>query len=280
MSKNVTLQYPATDFTQKELATINGKSNQQVWTTMQNNLADGTFIRVPARPTVAGKKGKPAQQYRFVPNPADRVPLITAAVPSIQKKIAEAAAAALAAAAAAAPVVVATVAPAADATAAPAPTADATPAPVENVVATPVADATPAPVIEAIVPVVAIEPATPAVETPAPVIEAVVEVAPVEAAVAPEPEAATVEVLRVEPTPEPIKTVADETITTDTPCPSCGHNLSAVAVGDGYTVWCSQGNEVCPIPDISQHSDTVAHATAELVEKWNRLLGKREVVAA
>ena len=253
----------------------------------------------------SGKKGKPAQTYRFVADPALRVPSIASAVPSIQKKIAEAEAAKLALANA--PVVQPVAAPATD-------PAAATPAPVAaDTAVTPAtpAVATEAPVIEAAAPVAEVAVATAAVETapivateptpapaaaePTPIVEAapvieapveaapaivepVAEMAPVEPATAPEPEATTVEVLRVEPQPEATKTVLDETIATETPCPSCGHNLSAIADATGFTVWCSQGNEVCPIPDISLHGDTVKATAAALVDKWNRLLGKQDAI--
>ena len=255
MNNTIELKFPANDFTHKEFSTLNGKSNSQVWVQLQHNIANGTFLRVGFRPQTTGKKGKPAQLYRFIADPAQRVLATDKAVPSIQRKIAAAEAAAAAIANGTAPVVTPAVVPAAapaiptapvieaagSASPAPAaPTIEATPAPAVEAPA-PVAEATPAPVIEAV--------AAPAVEAPAPTPEAVTEVAPVEPATAPV-EPITVEVLRIEAAPEATPaptTVLDEVTNTDTACPSCGKSLMSLVDATGVMVWCGQDQDTCPM---------------------------------
>ena len=286
----VELKSPAGDFTHKEFSTLNGKSNSQVWVQLQHNIADGTFLRVGFRPQTTGKKGKPAQLYRFVADPAQRVLATDKAVPSIQRKIAAAEAAAAAIAnGTAVPTVTPAVAPAAapviptaplieaagSASPAPAaPTIEATPAPAVEAPA-PVAEATPATVIEAV--------AAPAVEDPAPTPEAVTEVAPVEPATAPV-EPITVEVLRIEAAPEATPaptTVLDEVTNTDTACPSCGKSLMSLVDATGVMVWCGQDKDTCPIPDISMHGKSEKEAIENLLAKWVPLIaGKSAMVAA
>ena len=76
-----TLKYPTGDFTHTELAQLNGKTNQQVWTRYQAAIKDGTIISAGTRASAG--KGKPSKLWRVNPNPpTPSTTPVVAAVPA------------------------------------------------------------------------------------------------------------------------------------------------------------------------------------------------------
>ena len=79
------LRFPTGTFTQKDLSSFNGTTNQRIWGQMFELIADGTIKFAGYEKRAA--KGKPAQVYVYVPNPADRVKCQERIVPSLQSKL-------------------------------------------------------------------------------------------------------------------------------------------------------------------------------------------------
>ncbi len=80
-----TLKIPAGSFTHTDLARLNGKTNQQVWTRYQAMVKSGVIIRDGERKP-AGGKGKPSLLWKINPNPPANVtaPTATPAAPVTQ----------------------------------------------------------------------------------------------------------------------------------------------------------------------------------------------------
>ena len=76
------LQFPTGQFTHTELAKLNGKTNQQVWTRYQKAIKDGQIIRDGERKT-PGAKGKPSLLWKVNPNyvPPAPAPVVAPATP-------------------------------------------------------------------------------------------------------------------------------------------------------------------------------------------------------
>jgi hypothetical protein len=62
MTQN-TLKFPNGDFTHTELATFNGKTNQQVWVAYQKAIKDGLIVSAGTRASAG--KGKPSKLWRL-----------------------------------------------------------------------------------------------------------------------------------------------------------------------------------------------------------------------
>ena len=75
-----TLKFPSGDFTHSELATFNGKTNQQVWTRYQVAIKDGTIVSAGTRPSTC--KGKPSKLWRLS-TPSQSVPAVATPTPAV-----------------------------------------------------------------------------------------------------------------------------------------------------------------------------------------------------
>ena len=73
-----TLKYPTGDFTHTELAQLNGKTNQQVWTRYQLAIKNGQILKAGERKTAG--KGKPSLLWKLNPNYVAPVVPVTPAV--------------------------------------------------------------------------------------------------------------------------------------------------------------------------------------------------------
>jgi hypothetical protein len=69
-----TLKFPSGDFTHSELATLNGKTNQQVWTRYQAAIKDGVIVSAGERASAG--RGKPSKLWRVASG--QPVPIVTA----------------------------------------------------------------------------------------------------------------------------------------------------------------------------------------------------------
>ncbi len=76
-----TLKFPSGEFTHSELATANGKTNQQVWTAYQKAIKDGIIVSAGERPNSSGK-GKPSRIWKV----ADGVPVPIVTIPAVQSE--------------------------------------------------------------------------------------------------------------------------------------------------------------------------------------------------
>ena len=278
-----TLKFPSGEFTHTELAKLNGKTNQQVWTRYQLAIKNGQILKAGERKTAG--KGKPSLLWKLNPNyVAPVVPVTPAVTPAT----------APAATAPATPVAPAATVPtepvvqtAGDSVVLPteaeieAAVGPATPA---AEVLPPVAPAAPAdttPAVETVI-ATAVEAAAPAADTTmtealaaqpivaAAIVEAILPPAPAaEAPVAAEPVTATVEVARVEN-----QTVIPEGVTQlDELCPVCQNKLFSVPDATGIMVWCAQPATVCKANENPAfHADTAAKAAAGLIERWTKLM--------
>ena len=83
--KATEMKIPTGNFTQKELSSLNGKSNSQIWNQMFELIADGTIV--PAGFEKRSLKGKPARVYRYVADPSSRVKGPQYIVPSLQSRL-------------------------------------------------------------------------------------------------------------------------------------------------------------------------------------------------
>jgi hypothetical protein len=226
-----TLKFPSGEFTHTELAKLNGKTNQQVWTRYQAAIKDGTIVSAGTRPSAG--KGKPSKLWKLNPNPTQPVP-------------------------------VAAVAPAPAATA-PAPVTS--PAPVVPTEAVVVPAAQPTPVVEA---PKAPEPivAEPVIAEPAKLPEATPAAAPIEQA--PETVTVEVVRVEPAPEVKPANNdiIKDSRILAEK-CPMCGNPLRAIDDATGVMVWCPQGPDVCgPNEAPFGHAKTEREAYEKLVERW------------
>jgi hypothetical protein len=77
---NETLKFPTGEFTHTELAQLNGKTNQQVWTRYQAAIKDGTIVSAGTRPSAG--KGKPSKLWKLNPNPTQPVPVAVVTTPA------------------------------------------------------------------------------------------------------------------------------------------------------------------------------------------------------
>jgi hypothetical protein len=75
-----TLKFPTGDFTHTELAQLNGKTNQQVWTRYQAAIKDGTIVSAGTRPSAG--KGKPSKLWRLATGQPVPVAAVTAPTPA------------------------------------------------------------------------------------------------------------------------------------------------------------------------------------------------------
>ena len=227
------LTFPTGDFTHTELAQLNGKTNQQVWTRYQAAIKDGTIVSAGTRPSAG--KGKPSKLWRLATGQPVPVAAVTSPTP------------------AAAP-------------------AETKPAPVIPTEAVVVPAAQPAPVVEApkqpepvVAEPVATEPAklpdvAPAA-APAPEAVTTVEVVRIEPAAEVKP------VVAMAQTSDP-----SQWRTLKEVCPICKHPLSAIDDATGVMVWCSQGSEVCPSSESPfGHGKNEKEAFEVLSDKWSRL---------
>ena len=228
-----TLKYPTGEFTHTELAQLNGKTNQQVWTRYQQAIKDGVIVSAGTR-TTAGK-GKPSKLWKLNPNYVAPTVATTPAAPVTTP----------------APVVVPTepvVVPAV------APTPEVTVSVATVSVAT-VPEPTPAPLPEA----------TPAT---APVVEApvIVEVLKIEPPVETTP---TVPEVKSDSTVQ--KSDQSQWRTLKEVCPICKHPLSAIDDATGVMVWCGQPPEVCVSAENPYgHGNNDRTAYEKLCEKFDR----------
>lgn len=237
-----TLKIPAGDFTHTDLARLNGKTNQQVWTRYQAMVKSGLIIRNGERKP-AGGKGKPSLLWIVNPNPPANVtvPTIGISAPAADGNVILPTEAQIDAAAPAEPVVEAAV------PAAPEPPKDEPP--------TGFAAATNAGEQTVTVEVARVE-ATP---TPAelPVIE------PVAGIVGP-----------VTPTIPAEAPIAEE-------CPACQHALVARSDATGVMVGCNQPFAICPTSErVEAHGNTIKGAIETLHSKWDKLVAAMKPVVA
>jgi hypothetical protein len=80
MNDNVKLKWPDGEFSHKDFAQINGKSNQQVWSVWSNSRKTGELISAGERRTKG--KGKPTLLFKVNPNYVAPVePVVPVAVP-------------------------------------------------------------------------------------------------------------------------------------------------------------------------------------------------------
>jgi hypothetical protein len=250
-----TLKIPAGSFTHTDLARLNGKTNQQVWTRYQAMVKSGLIIRDGERKP-AGGKGKPSLLWKVNPNPPANVtvPTIAPSAPVTQ---------------AADPNVVLPTEAQMEAAADAAPVVEAAAAPTEPVVET----AAPAPEPPKDEPPTATPAATNAGEQ-----TVTVEIARVEATPTPaEP-----------PVIEPVAGIVEPvtpTIPAETPiaeaCPACQHNLVARSDATGIMVGCNQPAEVCHTAErVEGHGATLKGAIATLHDKWDKLVGNMKPAVA
>jgi hypothetical protein len=75
-----TLKYPSGEFTHTELAQLNGKTNQQVWTRYQQAIKDGTIVSAGTRPSAG--KGKPSKLWKLATGQPVPVAAVTAPTPA------------------------------------------------------------------------------------------------------------------------------------------------------------------------------------------------------
>lgn len=61
---DITLKFPSGEFTHTELATFNGKTNQQVWIQYQAAIQQGIIISAGVRPP-SGGRGKPSKVWKL-----------------------------------------------------------------------------------------------------------------------------------------------------------------------------------------------------------------------
>jgi len=268
------LVFPTGSFTHTDLAKLNNRTNQQVWTRYQEAVKFGKIIRDGERKP-AGGKGKPSLLWKLNPNyvaPAPGVvvaPATPATAPIVQPAVDD-------------NIVMPTEAQI-EAAQAPLPTAPPAKPTVEPAVVTP-------PAVEP-TPVVAVE--TPAAPTPEEKKDDVPPADPPQGGtpVVAEEATVTVEVARVEDTPampplpdiqpvEGIATPAPETVLNDT-CPACNCCLTAHNDATGVMVGCYQPKAVCPTTEpIEGHSTSIKAAVAILHEKWDKLVAAMKPVAA
>ena len=251
--KNNTLAFPSGSFTHTDLARANGKTNQQVWQRYQIAVKSGFIIRDGERKP-AGGKGKPSLLWKLNPN------YVASAVPTT---------------------------PVVDVTHA-APVAAADPNLVLPTEAQMEAAADAVPVVEA-----AVVPAEPVIETA--VTPAAPEPPKDEPPTAPpaatnaDEQVVTVEVARVEATPEvanlpevePVAGIAGPVVTPDIPaetpieepCPACQHKLVTRNDATGVLVGCNQPAEICHTAErVEAHGNTIKSAIATLHDKWDKLV--------
>ena len=283
------LTFPTGSFTHTDLAKLNNRTNQQVWTRYQAAVKSGQLIRDGERKP-AGGKGKPSLLWKLNPNyvaPAPGTvvaPATPATAPAVDDNIVMPTEAQIEAAQA--PTVSPTAPPAEPVVEPAVVTEPAVPAVVEPPVATAPADPTP----------VATEtPAEPtsAAPTPEEKKDAVPPTDPPQGGtpVVAEVAIVTVEVARVEDTPAPaplpdiqpvegIATPAPETVLNDT-CPACNCCLTAHNDATGVMVGCYQPKAVCPTTEpVEGHSTTIKGAVAILHDKWDKLVAAMKPVAA
>jgi len=266
MSDTFKLQFPTGDFTHTELAKLNGKTNQQVWTRYQQAIKDGVIISAGERKS-SGGKGKPSRLWKVNPNPpapkadapvvasaTDSTPAPVPATPPVDNPVQTE------------PVVVPAVAP-------------ATP----PVVETPVNAPTEASVVESVesvsapteesvsAPTTTELPSAPEAVAPQPQVEASVN-APTEDAPITVPVVEVNVALAVsDPTsPAAVNTAQKENaVQVDHACPVCNSKLWSVKDATGFMVWCGADASVClPHENPSGHGKNVKDAYEVLTQKF------------
>jgi hypothetical protein len=239
-----TLKIPAGSFTHTDLARLNGKTNQQVWTRYQAMVKSGLIIRDGERKP-AGGKGKPSLLWKVNPNPPANVtvPTIAPSAPVTQPADGN--------------VVLPTEAQieAAQAPLEPTVEAAAPAAPEPPKDEPPTAGGTPEGVDTAEVGTAAVT----------------VEVARVE--VTPTPANLPV----IEPVAGIAEPVVTPTIPAETPieetCPACQHNLVARTDATGVMVSCNQPIAICPTSErVEGHGTSIKAAIATVHDKWDKLV--------
>lgn len=279
MIDTTSLKFPSGDFSHTDLAKLNGKTNQQVWTRYVMARTSGQIIpATPPERKTAGK-GKPTKMWTLNPNYVAPVVPVTPATTTPATPAAPTTAV-VASATPAAPVVVPTepvIEPAGDSVVLPSvdqqeAAADATAATVLPPVAVAVVDVVPAveKVIEA---AVAAIPATPVVEV-APVVAEIAPALPatapvvVVAEVTPEPVIAAVEVAAVkneQVIPEGMTELSEK-------CPICDHKLFSINDATGVMVWCAQPADICKSAENpAYHGKTAKEAAAGLIQRFSKL---------
>ena len=245
-----TLKIPAGSFTHTDLAKANGKSNQQVWTRYQAMVKSGVIIRDGERKP-AGGKGKPSLLWKVNPNPPANVTVPTIAPPVPVTQSAD-------------PNVVLPTEAQMEAAADAVPVVEAAVVPAEPVIETAVTPAAPEPPKD--------EPPT---ASPA--------------ATNADEQVVTVEIARVEATPEvaelpevePVAGIAEPVVTPDIPaetpieepCPACQHKLVTRNDATGVLVGCNQPAEICHTAErVEAHGNTIKSAIATLHDKWDKLV--------
>ncbi len=279
MIDTTSLKFPSGEFTHTELAKLNGKTNQQVWTRYQLAIKNGQILTAGERKTAG--KGKPSRLWKLNPNYVAPVvpatPAVTPATPATPTT-------AVVTPAATAAVVVPTepvIQSAGDSVVLPSEDQQEAAADVTAEVLPPVAAVVPdaVPTVETVIDAaVAAIPATPVVETaPVVVAEVVAEIAPALPAVAPV-------VVVAEVTPEPViaavevATVVNEQVIPDgvtaltEKCPICDNPLFSIPDATGVMVWCAQSAEVCKSAENpAYHAKNAKDAAAGLIERFSKL---------
>jgi hypothetical protein len=74
-----TLKFPSGEFTHTELAQLNGKTNQQVWTRYQQAIKDGVIVSAGTRASAG--KGKPSKLWKLATGQPVPVVAVVADVP-------------------------------------------------------------------------------------------------------------------------------------------------------------------------------------------------------
>ena len=240
-----TLKIPAGSFTHTDLARLNGKTNQQVWTRYQAMVKSGLIIRDGERKP-AGGKGKPSLLWKVNPNPPANVTVPTIGAPAPVVQVAD----------------------------------DNVVLPTEaqiEAAQTPIVEAAAEPIVEA---AVAPVPEPPKDEPPT---------APPAATNDADEQTVTVEVARVEATPEvahppvikPVAGIAEPTVTPTIPaeaaidetCPACQHKLVARNDATGVMVGCNQPIAICPTTErVEGHGSNLRSAIATLHDKFDKLI--------
>ena len=257
------LKWPAGDFSHTDLAKLNGKTNQQVWTRYEQARKDG-YILTAGEKKLAGK-GKPTKMWKLNPNFVAPVVPATPATP------------------AAAPSAPAASAPAAT------PSEPVVEAAGDNIVlpsdaemeaaADAAASAAPAVTAPAVAPATVTPAATPSVAT---VIETAVEAAQTNGTLpAAEPAVApavseTVVVAEVQNQ----NVLPNGTTQLTEKCPVCNEQLYAVPDATGVMVWCAQPADKCKSTENPfGHGSTAKEGYKALMDKWTRAMSGAAVAA-
>lgn len=246
------LKWPAGEFSHTDLAKLNGKTNQQVWTRYEQARKDNYIISAGEK-KLAGK-GKPTKMWKLNPNFVAPVVSATPATPVT------------------APVTSPAVTPTAPVIEA---AGDSVVLPSEAEMEA-AADATAQSNVPAVTaPAVAPAAPAPAIPSVATVIETAVETAQANGTlpVVLVPHQLPLEVQNQSVLPAGTIQLADK-------CPVCGEPLFAVPDATGVMVWCAQPPEKCKSAENPfGHGKDAKEGVKVLMEKWTRAMANAPVAA-